>query len=382
MALGTDPVRPASAVRQGYRADIDGLRAIAILAVILYHIGLPYFRGGFVGVDIFFVISGFLIGGIVHREITARQFSFATFYVRRAKRILPALLVMILVVVTMTAVFFPSMVRSLAPSQASALVGASNLHFWFLTHYSNMHWQDDPLVMTWSLGVEEQFYLLLPPLMLMLHRFLPDSMMVTVALLSIGSFAISVLLTALMPTAAFYLLPGRAWELGVGVLGALWRERHPARLGTATAHGLGVAGVAAIALSIAGFDDDTPFPGFAATVPVIGTVALILAEGGVVGTMVLASPPARLIGMLSYSWYLWHWPFIAFARFLTGREPASPILIGIAASSFVIAFLSWRFVETPFRKPSQLPNRRLLLRYAAAILACLAIVGGVALMRG
>ncbi|WP_454883795.1 acyltransferase family protein [Sphingomonas oryzagri] len=380
MPLDSNPVQPESAIRQGYRADIDGLRAIAILAVILYHIGLPYFRGGFVGVDIFFVISGYLIGGIVHREIAARQFSFAAFYVRRAKRILPALLVMILIVVTLTAALFPSMVRSLAPSQASALVGVSNLHFWFLTHYSDMDWHADPLVMTWSLGVEEQFYLLLPPLMLLLHRFLPGSMLFTVALLSAGSLGISVLLTALMPTAAFYLLPGRAWELGAGVLSALWKERHPARFGAITAHGLGFAGVVAIALAIAAFDDDTPFPGIAAALPVLGTVALILAEGGLVGTTVLASPPARLIGMLSYSWYLWHWPFIAFARFSAGGEPASPILIGIAASSFVIAFLSWRFVETPFRKPSRLSNRMLLLRYAAAILVCLAVVGGVALM--
>lgn len=362
--------------RPRYRADVDGLRAVAIIAVVLYHATVPFFGGGYVGVDVFFVISGFLIGGIVFRDVSSGRFTFATFYARRAKRIVPALLGMSLVFsgVALT-VLPPDQLAAFAKSNASALVGAANVRFWVLAHYFGMQWDQDQLVMTWSLGVEEQFYLFLPPLMLAVHRFAPRRLVAIIVTLSALSLALSVRLTMGQPTAAFYLLPGRAWELGAGVLMALWLERARGRIARRPAEVLSIIAAVAVLAPIALYNEQTPFPGFAAMLPVFGTAALIFTEPSTINRVVLASPPMRFIGLVSYSWYLWHWPTIAFARIALGRE-LSPILMALAvAASFAAAVISWRFIETPLRRPSKLPNPRLLLRYAAALGASLGVAG-------
>ena len=354
--------------RPRYRPDVDGLRAIAILAVVLYHVHVPGFGGGFVGVDIFFVISGFLIGGIVFREVDAGRYSFATFYARRAKRILPALLGMTFVVSLLAIALFDSdQLRAFARSDATALLGSSNVHYWAQAHYFDLDWQLEPLVMTWSLGVEEQFYLFLPPLMLLLHRISPRAIAPVVALLSVLSLALSVQLVKSQPSAAFYLLPGRAWELGVGVLVALWQERRRAPPGRRLADPISLGALLAIVAAIALFDDDTRFPGLAALLPVVGTAVLIVTAPSWLNRSILATRPMRFIGLVSYSWYLWHWPPIALATIYLGHLPSPPLLALIAVASLGAAILSWRFVETPFRRPSQLPNPRLLARYALAL---------------
>jgi peptidoglycan/LPS O-acetylase OafA/YrhL len=362
--------------RPRYRADVDGLRAVAIIAVVLYHATVPFFGGGYVGVDVFFVISGFLIGGIVFRDVSSGRFTFATFYARRAKRIVPALLGMSLVFSGVAlALLPPDQLAAFAKSNASALVGAANVRFWMLAHYFGMQWHQDQLVMTWSLGVEEQFYLFLPPLMLAVHRFAPRRLVAVIVILSALSLALSVRLTTGQPTAAFYLLPGRAWELGAGVLMALWLEQVRRRVARRPAEVLSVLAAVAVLAPIALYDEETPFPGLAAALPVFGTAALIFTEPSTINRVVLASPPMRFIGLVSYSWYLWHWPTIAFARIALGRE-LSPILMALAvAASFAAAVISWRFIETPFRRPSRLPNPRLLLRYAAALGASLGVAG-------
>lgn len=360
--------------RPRYRADVDGLRAIAILSVVLYHARLPLFDGGFVGVDVFFVISGYLIGGIVYRDVSRGRYSFGTFYVRRARRILPALLAMMLATAALAlALLPPDDLRSFAKSAAAALFGSANIRFWALTHYFGIDWRQDPLVMTWSLGVEEQFYLFLPPLMLVLHRFAPRSIVPAIALLSFASMALSVRLTETQPSAAFYLLPGRAWELGIGVLAALWQEHRRGAIGRRMAEPVGAAGLAAVLLAIVTFEERTHFPGIAALLPTLGTAALIVAEPGWINRTLLAATPMRFVGLISYSWYLWHWPVMVFTRVAVGSELSAATVALVVLVSFAAAVLSWRFVEQPFRRRSAAPNGRVLLRYAAALLGCLMV---------
>lgn len=363
-------------LRPRYRPDVDGLRAIAILAVVLYHVHVPGFGGGFVGVDIFFVISGFLIGGIVSREVTEGRYSFTAFYARRAKRILPALLCMIFVVSILAfATLEPDRLRAFAESDASALIGTSNVRYWVLAHYFELDWRQDPLVMTWSLGVEEQFYLFLPPLILLLHRLSPRTIAPMVALLSVLSLALSIQLVKSQPSAAFYLLPGRAWELGVGVLVALWQERWRFRPRRAAANSISLAALLAITVAIALFDDDTRFPGAAALLPVLGTAALIVTAPSWLNRWILAAGPMRFIGLISYSWYLWHWPPLVLAQHALGRElkPIESFMLVLA--SFAIACASWRFVERPFRRRTTIANSELLKRYGMALLASLGMAG-------
>ena len=362
--------------RPRYRADIDGLRAIAIISVVLFHAHVPLFGGGFVGVDVFFVISGFLIGGIVFRDVRRGRFTFATFYTRRARRIVPALLGVSLVMSAVAlALLPPEPLREFAKSNASALLGAANVRFWVLTHFQGADWQLDPLVMAWSLGVEEQFYLFLPPLMLALHRFAPKAVAATIIGVSLLSLALSVHWSSSQPSAAFYLLPGRAWELGVGVLAALWQDRARRRIGRRFAQWLSVIALAAILAAVVLFDEQTRFPGFAATLPILGTAALIVAEPSTINRLLLASLPMRFVGLISYSWYLWHWPLIAFARVSLGHEPSPVIFAVIVLLSFLAAVLSWRFIETRFRQPTARLNAKVLLRYGAAILGCLGVAG-------
>ena len=362
--------------RPRYRPDVDGLRAIAILAVVLYHVHVPGFGGGFVGVDIFFVISGFLIGGIVFREVDAGRYSFATFYARRAKRILPALLGMTFVVSLLAIALFDSdQLRAFAQSDATALLGSSNVHYWAQAHYFDLDWRLEPLVMTWSLGVEEQFYLFLPPLMLLLHRISPRAIAPVVALLSVLSLALSVQLVKSQPSAAFYLLPGRAWELGVGVLVALWQEHRRAPPGRRLADPISLGALLAIAAAIALFDDETGFPGLAALLPVVGTAVLIVTAPSWLNRSILATRPMRFIGLVSYSWYLWHWPPLVLARHALGREPKPVEYAALVLASFAVACASWRFIEMPFRRRTTIANVELLKRYGIALLASLGMAG-------
>lgn len=360
-----------------YRADIDGMRALAIIAVVLFHAGLRPFSGGFVGVDIFFVISGFLIGGIVYRDIAREKFSFTTFYTRRAKRILPALIAMTLCVsVVGLAILNGEELRKFAQSSAASLLGISNLWFFKSTTYFSPDAHLDPFLMTWSLGVEEQFYLLFPPLMLLLHRIGFKAAIASIMLLCVLSLIVSVWGTANSPIGAFYLLPSRAWELGLGALVAVFQAQRPLRPGRLLKEGLGIVGLLLTGAAIFGLSEQTPFPGIAATLPVFGSLALICAEGSTINRRVLAAPPLVGIGLVSYSWYLWHWPLMAFVRVCSPEDPPVPLLLGVALLALAIGFLSWRFVERPFRQhgvPASSAPSGLLLRYGFALTACLLI---------
>ena len=353
------PGRGAGAL--AYRPEIDGLRALAVLPIVLFHAGFAWLPGGYIGVDIFFVISGYLLGTIVSREIAAGRFSVRRFYQRRARRLLPALLV--LLAVTLATGYFlllPGELVRLAQAAASVLLFVPNIYFWEnATSYFGLDFATEPLLHTWSLGVEEQFYLLLPALLLLgarlrrpwllLGGFLVLSYLCNIALMDIDS------------TFSFYLLPGRAWELLLGVV--VGRYAPPFRPGERGAGALALAGLLLCILPMVLLDEGSPFPGSNALYPVLGTAALLAASNGG-GTRVgwlLARAPLVAVGRISYSLYLWHWPVIVYLELARPDEPANRWLA--LALSLGLAGLSYRVVERRYRQPAApAPGRRGRLR--------------------
>ncbi|PCG14732.1 MULTISPECIES: acyltransferase family protein [Sphingomonas] len=349
-----------------YRPDIDGLRAVAVVSVVLFHLGISGLPGGFTGVDIFFVISGYLIGGQIAREAGAGMFRFAGFYVRRVRRILPALIAMIgafllfgLVALT------PAELRELAKETVPALWGLSNLLFYTGGDYFAPAAERSPLLMTWSLGVEEQFYLLFPFVMLAAIRWCRGHVVTVVALLSALSFAGSLLLIRIDPQAAFYLLPTRAWELGLGAILALLQMRGRPAL-SALREAAGWGGIVLLLAALVAYRPAIAFPGWFAVLPVLGATLQIAAGGSRANRWLLSSRPVVFVGRISYSLYLWHWPVIYVARIAgEGAAPVSPLWL--IAITVLLATASWRFVEQPLRH-RVLPERQVLLRYVAVLL--------------
>ncbi len=347
------PLRTGSAEarRVAYRADIDGLRGIAVLAVVAYHLGIGPTGGGFVGVDMFFVISGFLITAIVQAEIETGSFTFLRFYERRVRRLFPALFVVLLAtIVGGTWLLLPSDLVLLGKSTAATLVFASNVFFWRNSGYFDSASEINPLLHTWSLAVEEQFYIGLPMLLLLTYRYWRGHLPIVLTLVACVSLAACVLIQPLRPSAVFYLSPFRAWELLAGALlaiGAVPAFAHRRHREAASAVAL-VLVAAAIVSSKSGIG----YPGWQAIVPVVGTAVLIHVgtSGGSTVHRLLQSRPLVKVGLVSYSLYLWHWPLIAFARYRNGLEPLGEWRWLILAVALVAAALSYRFVEQPFRR--------------------------------
>ncbi len=345
-----------------YRPDIDGLRAVAVLAVMAFHLQFRFALGGFTGVDVFFVISGFLITSILQADMRAGRFSLRRFYIRRIRRILPALVA----VLTATSVFallvcMPSELRDYARSLIGASLSASNLYFGFHSSYFDPLSLSRPALQTWSLGVEEQFYLLFPLLLLFLHRALPRRVTPALALLAAFSFALSVYGAFESPTLAFFMPWTRACELLLGSLiatGALPPPRsYRARNAAAT------CGLLVILVTFLLVNGAVPFPGFAALLP-CGGAALIIWSGQPSGSPLQSAPvrltfvarclgmrPVVFLGLISYSLYLWHWPVIVFQNVGLWGEglPHRAVKLILVAISFTLAILSWRWIERPFR---------------------------------
>ena len=337
-----------------YRPDIDGLRTIAVVPVVLFHANVAGFTGGFVGVDIFFVISGFLITTIIHRELAEGRFSILRFYERRARRILPALFAVI--VASLIAGWFilaPADYDKMGQSILSALLFVSNMWFWRNSGgYFDGATDYLPMLHTWSLAVEEQFYIFFPLLLMLLHKIGRRLLLPAIVLLVAGSLVVSVWATPRMPSASFYLLPTRIWELGVGSLLALGLL--PSTAPKALREGVGALGLVAVLAPVFLYDGSTVFPGLAALPPVLGAAALIWAgtAGPVLASRLLSLRPMVWIGLISYSLYLWHWPIMAFARnrlFTVELEPMWQVMTVLA--SLVAGWISWRFIEHPFRVP-------------------------------
>jgi len=332
-----------------YRPEIDGLRAVAVVPVILFHAGVGALAGGFVGVDVFFVISGYLITSIILRERAEGRFSMLRFWERRARRILPALYVVMLACIPVAwALMLPDQYRDFARSLVAVGLFGSNILFWRESGYFAAAAEEKPLLHTWSLSVEEQFYLVFPLLMAVLWRFGQRGVAGVLAVFALISLGLSHYAADTMPSANFFLLPTRAWELLVGALCAFWLTAR-SRAGH---DGLVALGLGAIMLSVLWFDGTTPFPSLWALVPVLGTAAVILfaRPGGWTGRL-LSWRAMVGIGLVSYSAYLWHQPLMAFARIAHLSAPPLWLMLALGALSFPLAYVTWRFVEQPFRRP-------------------------------
>lgn len=346
-----------------YRAEIDGLRAVAVVPVILFHAGFALFSGGYVGVDVFFVISGYLITSIILSEQQSGRFSLAAFYERRARRILPALFLVVFACLPFAwALLTPDELRSFAKSVIGVSTFTSNFHFWGESGYFDTDAELKPLLHTWSLAVEEQYYIFFPLLLMLLHRIGRQIVPAVLVMLVLASFALAEHGANNQSAAAFFLLPARAWELLAGSLCAVYLRRTPEPLAAYSGWQSVLAsfGLMMILGSVILLDGNTPFPGVYALPTIAGTVLIICfaRTGNAVGRL-LAVRPIVLAGLISYSAYLWHQPLFVFTRHAYASEPPELLMIALALLSMVLAYLSWRFVEAPFRDRKRFSRRQI-----------------------
>jgi len=361
-----------------YRPDIDGLRAVAVLPVVLYHAGLGC-PGGFVGVDVFFVISGYLIGSLVLSEIRSGTFRMVGFWERRVRRIFPALAVVVFSTFAVSAfLMVPQHLEELGKSIVAQPFLVANFYFWRESGYFDTSTEFQPLLHTWSLAVEEQFYLFFPLVMILAMRGGFGFTRLCVLVFIAGSFGWCLYATVHHPSSAFYLIFSRIWELDLGVLLALAPKRRftSPRMDSV----LGWLGLAAILAAVFGFSVNTPFPGWAALLPCLGAALLIYANSAAntPAARLLGWKPLVFVGRISYSLYLWHWPAIVLTKlwFLAGAT-VLPLSIAVLLS-FLLAWLSYRYVETPFRKKRVCRGRRSLFAFAGASALLLVAAGALA----
>lgn len=361
-----------------YRREIDGLRSIAVVPVILYHAGLSLFSGGYVGVDIFFVISGYLITGILIEELAQGKFSILRFYERRARRILPALFTVILVCVPLAAALMtPPKFEAFSKSVLAVALFGSNMFFaWSQADYFVHEVELIPLLHTWSLAVEEQFYIVFPILLWVIWRFGLRRIFWVLVGLSVISLMLAQWMSTNAPLLNFYFAATRAWELLAGSLCAIVLRSGPRKN-----NGLSLLGLGMIAAAVLLYDSTVAFPSIYTLLPVVGTVLIILyaAPETLVGRL-LSLPVMVGIGLVSYSAYLWHQPLLAFARLHHITEPPAATMAALVALTFILAWISWRFIEQPFRKTrhagaSLLPTHKSVFAASGAGIVALAAFG-------
>jgi peptidoglycan/LPS O-acetylase OafA/YrhL len=347
-----------------YRREIDGLRALAVLPVILFHAGFETFSGGFVGVDVFFVISGYLITTIILAELEQGKFSIVNFYERRARRILPALFLVMLVCIPFAWFWLlPSDMKDFSQSLVAVSVFASNVLFWRESGYFDTAAELKPLLHTWSLAVEEQYYVLFPLFLMLFWKFGKLWILVTLGLVFVASLAVAQWAAYAKPAAAFYLLPTRGWELLIGAFAAFYLSQSNRKdFGKGLSEFGGWLGVALILYTVFAYSKTTPFPGFYALVPTIGTVLIILfatqqtTVGKFVGNKAFVG-----VGLISYSAYLWHQPLFAFARQIGVSDSEVGIFLALSITSIFLAYLSWKYVEAPFRNKALVGKKTVFL---------------------
>jgi peptidoglycan/LPS O-acetylase OafA/YrhL len=359
-----------------YRPEIDGLRALAVLPVILFHGDIPGFDGGFVGVDVFFVISGFLITGILAEDLAQGRFNLMAFYERRARRILPALFVVVIACIPFAwAWFVPRDLMEFARSIVSTLTFWSNILFWRESGYFSTAAELKPLLHTWSLSVEEQFYIFFPLLLWGIWHLGRRAILVVLSTLLLVSLVLAEWGATHMPNAAFYLLPTRAWELLIGAIAALVARQGWIRFPRRIEEILGITGILLIAYAVTTFDETTPFPGVPALVPTLGALFILFPTSSPTFAHRLLSFPVMVgVGLVSYSAYLWHQPIFAFTRYRSFGEVSDILMLSLTLVSFGLAYLSWRFVETPFRNRARVSSKA-VFKSSAALGAILCGIG-------
>jgi peptidoglycan/LPS O-acetylase OafA/YrhL len=359
-----------------YRAEIDGLRALAVLPVILFHAGFEWFSGGFVGVDVFFVISGYLITTIIISEIAEGKFSIVNFYERRARRILPALFFVMAICLPFAWFWMtPYDLEDFGQSLLAVSSFSSNIFFWLESGYFDTAAELKPLLHTWSLAVEEQYYILFPIFLMLAWQLGIKWILIILSLVFFISLGAAQWGSYHSPSANFFLLPTRGWELLVGVFAAFYLKYNAYLKSLLLNQALSLIGFGMIVYSIIVFDKTTPFPGLYALLPTFGTGLLILCA--VPNTLIHKLLSLKFIvgiGLISYSAYLWHQPLLAFARHRLFGEISELILITLCLTSLVMAWLSWRFVEAPFRSNQGFPRSK-IFTYSATGIAAFLILG-------
>lgn len=360
------------------RNDIQGLRAIAVISVVLYHAWQPLAPGGFVGVDIFFVISGYVITNSILRDIELGEFSIANFYRRRVRRIFPALYTMIAFALGASiSLLTPLEFMEFGKTAFSTVFFSSNIMFLNLSGYFDGASTLKPLLHTWSLSVEEQYYVVYPVFIILIQRRYPNLLQPALIVIALASVILSQLMLERHPTEAFYLAPPRAFEL---LLGAIVACSGPSpKISQKLCNGLSLFGLALIIVALTAYNYRVPFPGLAALLPCVGAALVIEAgKGGPsIAGLILSTRPLTFFGDMSYSLYLWHWPALVLARHYVGGELdmlTSAVCIGAA---IIVAILSWRFIEEPLleTRREKLPYLRIgAVMMAVASVLCIVIV--------
>lgn len=361
-----------------YRKDIDGLRAIAIIPVVLFHADFKFFSGGYVGVDVFFVISGYLITSLLWNEVSSGRFSFCGFYNRRARRILPALYVVI--AVSFGLGYFgmmPDEYKNFGQSAFATTLFSNNMLLAVTSGYWDLASSFKPLLHTWSLGVEEQYYIVFPAVLILIFKIRKVALPSVLAIGLAFSLALACCWVNLSPNTAFYVLPTRAWELLLGALAAAYRPRflaEKARFATGASI-LGFLGFLLVVFPFFLYGENTPSPSYTTLVPTVGAFLVILFghEQSPISRF-LGSRALVGIGLISYSLYLWHQPLFAFMRVYCAYPPTLATRCLVMAATAFFAVLSWRFIEAPFRDRKIVGDRMLVLSIAA--LSAIFLAGG------
>ena len=365
-----------------YRREIDGLRAVAVIPVILFHAGFKSFSGGFVGVDVFFVISGYLITSIILKEKYLGTFTLFSFYERRARRILPALFTVILTCLPFAWLWMmPQELKAFGRSLTAVSLFVSNVLFWRETSYFGIVAELKPLIHTWSLAVEEQYYLIFPIFILMTWRFGVRCISLILIITFVLSLVAAQWASSSHPSANFFLLPTRGWELLIGVFIALLFSKYgddpcntlKIKWQQSVRQSGSIGGLVLILYSIFVFNETTPFPSLYALVPTIGTALIIVFAtpqtwiGRFLGNNLFVG-----VGLISYSAYLWHQPLFAFARIHSLAPPQYYTFLLLTIASIGLAYLSWRFIEMPFRNKQKLSRNTV---FSFATFTSLSMIG-------
>ncbi|MDA9724439.1 acyltransferase [Gammaproteobacteria bacterium] len=344
-----------------YRPEIDGLRALAVVPVILFHAGFEWFGGGFIGVDIFFVISGYLITNIIVSEMEANKFSLLGFYERRARRILPALFFVMLICIPFALIWFtPNDLKDFGKSLVAVSTFSSNILFWLESGYFSTDSSIKPLLHTWSLAVEEQYYIFYPLFLILVWKMGIKKILILLFVIFLISLTFAHWGAYNSPQANFYLIITRAWEILLGVFVAFYLKDKAIKKSNLNFEALSILGFVMILLSIIFFDETTPFPSFYALIPTIGTVLLIsCTTPNTLMYRFFTIKPIVGIGLISYSAYLWHQPIFAFSNYRFLGSISNYVLLIFCVISFLLAWFSWKFIEKPFRDKSKFSRNQI-----------------------